>query len=62
MAQEKIFKDTADFEKQYREACMADLSKKFEDCTQLERYQVLATLIAKKSRNVGIGTHQKGEK
>ena len=31
MAQEKIFKDTADFEKQYREACMADLSKKFED-------------------------------
>ncbi len=62
MAQEKIFKDTADFEKQYREACMADLSKKFEDCTQLERYQVLATLIAKKSRNVSVATHQRGEK
>ena len=62
MAQEMIFKDTADFEKQYREACMADLSKKFEDCTELERYQVLATLIAKKSRNVGIATHQRGEK
>ena len=62
MAQEMIFKNTADFEKQYREACMADLSKKFEDCTELERYQVLATLVAKKSRNAGIKTHKAGEK
>lgn len=62
MATPKIFKDKKDFEKQYREACNADLGKTFEECTELERYQVLATLIAKKGRNVGVGTHQPGEK
>ncbi|MGI6231009.1 MAG: glycogen/starch/alpha-glucan phosphorylase [Tractidigestivibacter sp.] len=62
MANKSIFKDEKDFEEQYREACNADLAKTFEECTELERYQVLATLIAKKSRNVGIDTHKNGEK
>jgi len=57
-----VFKDKQDFERQYREMCMAEIGKKFEDLTDQERYSVLAKLIASRSRNISAGTPEDGEK
>ena len=32
-----VFKDKQEFERQYREMCMAEIGKKFEDLTNQER-------------------------
>ena len=45
---QEIFKDKKDFEAQYRAMCQSELGKTFEQCTELEQFQVLARLIASK--------------
>ena len=57
-----VFKDKQEFERQYREMCMAEIGKKFEDLTNQERYSVLAKLIASRSRNISADTPEDGEK
>ena len=44
-----IFNSKQDFIEQYRAACVAELGRDFEFCTSLERYQLLAGLLAEKS-------------
>ena len=43
---DKIFETKLDFANQYREACLLELGKDFEECSDNERYFVLAKLVA----------------
>ena len=45
---DKIFETKLDFTNQYREACLLELGKDFEECSDNERYFVLAKLVASK--------------
>ena len=56
----RIFKDKADFVSKYREACESSFSKKFEDMSDQERYYVLGSLIANKTRNLDAGQERDG--
>ncbi len=60
--QTNIFKDKQDFEDQYRAACVSQIARDFDDCSDQERFFALASLIASKARAVESSTHQKGEK
>ena len=62
MSDTKIFESKDDFLAQYGEACMTELSKSLADCTDLERYTVLAKLIANKSRAIEAVSHTVDEK
>lgn len=62
MTDDKIFTSKEDFIEQYEASCMSELSKTFSECTNLERYTVLARLIAGKSRALEATSHTKEEK
>ena len=59
---DKIFETKLDFTNQYREACLLELGKDFEECSDNERYFVLATLVASKSRAIQATSHAKDAK
>lgn len=48
-----IFENKEEFIEQYRSACKAHFGKSFEDCSDVDRYQALAFLIADKGRELG---------
>ena len=49
---DSIFETKKDFEEQFRAACMTELGKTFEECSQQEQFSVLAELIASKGNAV----------
>ena len=59
---QKLFKDKQDFVDQYEEACQREFGRSFDESSPEERYYVLASLIARRSRNVQHDAHKKGEK
>ena len=59
---DKIFETKLDFTNQYREACLLELGKEFEECSDNERYFVLAKLVASKSRAIQATSHAKDAK
>ena len=59
---DKIFETKLDFTNQYREACLLELGKDFEECSDNERYFVLAKLVASKSRAIQATSHAKDAK
>ena len=59
---QEIFKDKKDFEAQYRAACQSELGKTFDQCSELEQFQVLARLIASKGNAQLPVSHSKDEK
>ena len=59
---DKIFETKLDFINQYREACLLELGKDFEECSDNERYFVLAKLVASKSRAIQATSHAKDAK
>ena len=59
---DKIFETKLDFANQYKEACLLELGKDFEDCSDNERYFVLAKLVASKSRAIQATSHAKDAK
>lgn len=50
---QEIFKNKESFIEQYRQACKTHMGKTFEDCSDQDRYQALAFLIADKGREIG---------
>lgn len=60
--QSTIFKDKQDFIDQYQRECVSLLGKEFADCTDQERFNALATLVADHARNQSLATHEPGEK
>ena len=59
---DKIFETKLDFTNQYKEACLLELGKEFEDCSDNERFFVLAKLVASKSRAIQATSHAKDAK
>lgn len=49
---QNIFNDKQDFEEQYRDKFIKILGKYYGECTDQERYNVLAHLIAEKAREI----------
>ena len=59
---DSIFETKKDFEEQFRAACMTELGKTFEECSQQEQFSVLAKLIASKGNALQPTSHTKDEK
>ena len=54
----QIFNGKDDFVEQFKASCTTTIGKSVADCTDAERFQALATLIAAKSREVEVATDQ----
>ncbi len=54
----QIFNGKDDFVEQFKASCSTTIGKSVADCTDAERFQALATLIAAKSREVEVATDQ----
>ena len=59
---DSIFETKKDFEEQFRAACMTELGKTFEECSQQEQFSVLATLVASKGKALQPTSHTTDEK
>lgn len=62
LAGRKSFDSVKDFRELMEQACEYSYSKTFEECTDRERYDVLARMIALKARDLEVDTHEKTEK
>jgi starch phosphorylase len=58
----QLFKDKQDFIDQYRAIFESELGKTFEECDDLDRYSMLAKLIAVKSRSIESATTRRAVK
>ena len=54
----QIFNGKDDFVEQFKASCTTTIGKSVADCTDAERFQALATLVAAKSREVEVATDQ----
>ena len=54
----QIFNGKDDFVEQFKASCTTTIVKSVADCTDAERFQALATLVAAKSREVEVATDQ----
>ncbi|OFK22135.1 glycogen/starch/alpha-glucan phosphorylase [Olsenella sp. HMSC062G07] len=52
----EIFADVDDFVRQYRESCQTTFAKTYEKLDERDRYFALASLIARKSRNLRVAS------
>ncbi len=59
---DKIFETKLDFAQQYRDTCQAELGKTLDKCSDLEKYQVLAKLVASKGNALMPESHTQDEK
>lgn len=57
-----LFKSQEDFIEQYEDACQAELGESFAGCSALERYLVLARLIAHKARKLHVDLKKTSQK
>lgn len=58
----KMFETKQEFEEQFRAACMTDLGKTFDKCSEQEQFSVLAKLVASKGNALIPTCHETSEK
>ncbi len=58
----KFFSSEEELEELYRSTCISSLGKTFEECSDQERFAILARLVAHAGRNLEVETHKPGEK
>ena len=59
----KVFSSKEEFKEQFENSCQAAFGRTFQNCSDYERFYVLASLIAGRSRNIELKSHKpKSEK
>ena len=54
----KVFETKEQFEEQFEDSCQAAFGRTFANCSDYERFYVLASLIARRSHNIELKTHK----
>jgi len=54
----KVFSSKEEFKEQFENSCQAAFGRTFQNCSDYERFYVLASLIAGRSRNIELKSHK----
>ena len=55
---QRIFDSKEDFVDLFESSCQTLIGRTYEDCTDAERFQALASIVAAKSRAIGVKTNE----